>query len=1060
MNRYDKLNNLTGWVIFLIASIVYIITSEPTASFWDCGEYIATAYKLQVGHPPGAPLFQVIGRFFALFAFGDTMLVARMINTMSALSSSFTILFLFWTITMLARKLFHSGGELKQQNMLLILGSGVVGALTYTFTDSFWFSAVEGEVYAMSSFFTAVVFWAILKWERAADKPHADRWLILIAYLIGLSIGVHLLNLLAIPAITFVYYYKKYDKVNFKGVALVMALSLILLTVVMYGIIPETVSLFASAELLFVNTIGMPFHIGTVFFALVLIALLATGLRYTRRQDDRLLKAIYVLGAITALLFLYESSSFASLLLRVIYVGLVYWLFYYFRKRRHIQNTILLSLIFLLIGYASFMMLIIRSNADPPINENTPKDAPSLLTYLNREQYGEWPLLYGQYYNAPVLERLEANPMYVRDEAKDKYVNIKEGVKTEPVYDPEYMTLFPRMWNNQDPNYAVQYKNWAGIKRDPDNKRIPTFGQNLRYFFSYQLGYMYFRYFMWNFTGRQNEIQGRGTLVNGNWISGINFIDEWRLGQQDPLPSNMESKSRNGYYFLPLALGLAGFFFHYRRSRKDWWVVMLLFIMTGVAIVVYLNQHAWQPRERDYAYAASFYAFSIWIGLGLLSLANLLGRFMKVRIAAIVSFIICLLAVPLNMAIENWDDHDRSGRYHAVEMAKNYLESCAPNAILFTNGDNDTFPLWYAQEVEGFRTDVRVCNLSLLNADWYIDQMRRKVYDSDPLPISLEWDQYKSGTRDVIYFVEQENIKDYLDLPLLFNIMHKDPNKFKLRSGGQEYDFFPSKKFRIPVDSALVVENGTVPSHLADRIEPVEWKVNNFGIQKNHLIVFDILAHNQWNRPIYFSTTTGDDAYIGLEGYFTQEGMAYRLIPVKANPPDDQIADVNTGVMFENLMNKMELDMRDPDVLISEDSYRSSMNMRNNYGRLAQALIREGREDSAIMVCNKAVEMMPDEVVPFDFFLIPIADAYFAAGATEKGVRISETLYDYAEENLVYFFGFSGKKAEEIDRYQQQYMAYLQEIMKLAEKHGRQDLFKRSKALFDEYYQIYVKGIT
>jgi len=1060
MNRYEKLNNLTGWIIFLIASMVYIITSEPTASFWDCGEYIATAYKLQVGHPPGAPLFQIIGRFFTLFAFGDTLLVARMINTMSALSSSFSILFLFWSITMLARKLVKAENEINREQTMLVLGSGVVGALAYTFSDSFWFSAVEGEVYAMSSFFTAVVFWAILKWERVADKPHADRWIILIAYLIGLSIGVHLLNLLAIPAITFVYYYKKYPRVSYKGIVITMIISLVLLTVVMYGIIPETVSLFAETEIFFVNTLGMPFHIGTVFFAIVLVSLIVAGLKYTRQPNERLLKVVYGLGGIVALMFLYESSSFGSLLLRIIYVAVVFGLFYYFRKKRHLQNTIILSFLFILIGYASFMLLIIRSNVDPPINENTPKDAPSLLTYLNREQYGEWPLLYGQFYNAPVLERLEANPVFVRDDTEGKYVNIKKGVKVVPVYDPNYMTLFPRMWNNQEGRYATEYKNWSGIKRDPDNKRIPSFGQNLRYFFSYQMGYMYFRYFMWNFAGRQNEIQGRGTLVNGNWISGINFIDEWRLGPQDTLPPNHQTKSRNAYYFLPLLLGLAGMFLQYRRNRRDWWVVMLLFLMTGIAIVVYLNQHAWQPRERDYAYAASFYAYSIWIGLGVIAVASLLGRLVKAKVAAVTSILATLIVVPANMAYENWDDHDRSGRYHAVEMAKNYLESCAPNAILFTNGDNDTFPLWYVQEVEGFRTDVRVCNLSLLNADWYIDQMKRKVYDSEALPISLDWDQYKSGTRDVVYFIEQDNIKDYLDLPLLFSIMHKDPKKFRLKSGGQEYDFFPSKKFRIPVDSSIVVDNGTVPLHLAGRIEPVEWSINAFGIQKNHLILFDILAHNQWNRPIYFSTTTGDAAYIGLEGYFTQEGMAYRLIPVRAKPPDDQIADVNTDIMFDNLMNKLKLDMTDPDVFIGEDSYRSSMNMRNNYGRLAQALIREGKNDSAIMICDRAVGMMPDEVASFDFFLIPIADAYYAAGATDKGNEITEKLLTYAEVNLAYFFSFTGKKAEKMDRYRQQYMAYLNEITKLVEKHQQKDLQNRVKALFDEYYQKYVKTIT
>ncbi|MEA3478200.1 MAG: UbiA family prenyltransferase, partial [Bacteroidota bacterium] len=789
-------------------------------------------------------------------------------------------------------------------------------------------------------------------------------------------------------------------------------------------------------------------------------ALIVLGLKYTSLPDKRILMAIYGLAGILALLFLSESSSFGSFLLRVIFIAMAYGFFYYFRKRRPIQNTVILSFAFLLIGYASFLMLIIRSNVNPPINENTPKDAISLLTYLNREQYGDWPIFYGQYYNAPILERQEVNPTYVSDKAAGKYVNITDGVKTVPVYDPNYMTLFPRMWNSQESRYVNEYKNWSGIKRDPENKIIPSFGQNLKYFFKYQVGYMYFRYFMWNFAGRQNEIQGRGTLVNGNWVSGINFIDEWRLGPQDDLPENIHSKARNTFYFLPLILGLAGMFYQYKRRRKDWWVVMLLFIMTGIAIVVYLNQHAWQPRERDYAYAASFYAYAIWIGLGVLSVAKLLGRALKPNLASILAVTACFISVPLNMAYEGWDDHDRSGRYHAVEMAKNYLQSCAPNAILFTNGDNDTFPLWYAQEVEGVRTDVRVCNLSLLNADWYIDQMKRKAYESEPLPISLTWDQYKTGTRDIVYFIEQDNIKDYLDLPVLFNIIRKDEKKFKLKSGGAEYDFFPSKKFRIPVDSALVVENGTVPMHLANKIKPVEWNVSNFGIQKNHLILFDILAHNQWNRPIYFSITTGDDAYVGLQGHFTQEGMAYRLIPVKAEPPDDQIASVNTDVMYDNLMNRFAIGMADPRIFVSEDSYRSSMNLRNNYGRLAQALILEGKQDSAIQVCDRIVEMIPDQSVSYDYFMIPIADAYYATGATDKANAITERLFTYVEQNLQYFFRFSGDKEEQIDRYRQQYLAMVREIMKMTERYEQEDLHDRSKALFDSYYQLYVKAIT
>jgi hypothetical protein len=1059
MILFKKLNNLIGWIIFLIASFVYIFTSEPTTSFWDCGEYIATAYKLQVGHPPGAPLFQMLGRFFALFAFGDTSMVARMINTMSALFSSFTILFLFWTINMLARKLVAPNGELTRNRIYAILGSGIVGAMAYAFSDSFWFSAVEGEVYAMSSFFTALVFWAILKWESVSEEKYADRWILLIAYLIGLSIGVHLLNLLAIPAITFVIYFKKYQKINTRGILLTLVISFILLAVVMFGIIPETLSLFANTELLFVNTLHLPFHSGTIFFAILLISLIVVGIMYTQKGGELRIKIIYVLVGILTIIFFLESRSFSSLLFRILSAGLIIGLFSLIKRNRQLQNRIILGFTLIVIGYTSFLMLVIRSNANTPIDENNPEDAISLIAYLNREQYGDWPLLYGEYYNAPVIDRKDGTPVYVRDNEKGKYVVKDHRKNGKPVYDPKYTTFFPRMWNSQETRYVREYKKWAGIHNDPGNKHIPTFKENLRFFFRYQLGHMYFRYFMWNYTGRQNEIQGNGELIYGNWVSGVKFIDEWRLGPQDNLPYSLSSKARNKFYFLPLILGLIGLIYQFRKKYKDGLIVALLFIMMGIAIVVYLNQNAPQPRERDYAYAASFYAFSIWIGLGVLYFVDFLSRKMNRSVSAILATIICFILVPVNMAKEGWDDHNRSGRYTALQMAKIYLNSCAPNAILFTNGDNDTFPLWYAQEVEGFRTDVRVCNLSLLNADWYIDQMLRKAYDSEPIPFSLSWDQYKQGTRDVIYFVEKENVKGYVDLKQLFKIVHQKEDKLKLKTGTDTYDYFPTKKFMIKVDSAKVVENNTVPKTLVDRIENVKWKIDTWGIQKNHLMVLDMLAHNDWNRPIYFSITTGDDAYIGLQDYFFLEGMAYRLLPVKARSPDGQIAGINTDVMYDNLMNKFFIDLANPKIIIGEDNLRASMNLRNIYGRLAKTLVLENKKDSAVQVCDRIIQMIPDETIPFDYFIIPVVENYYGAGDSTKANKILNRLIEITEQNLDYYFRFTGNMAERIDPQRQQNLAMMQQIAKTAQQSGQNEIAVKAKVIFDKYYQRYLGNI-
>ena len=1024
MNNYKKLNNILGWTIFLIASLVYLITAEPTASFWDCGEYIATAYKLQVGHPPGAPLFQMLGRVFSLFAFGNEALVARMINYMSALSSSFTILFLFWSITMLARKLATRSGEMTDGKIYAILGSGVVGALAYTFSDSFWFSAEEGEVYAMSSFFTALVFWAILKWEENAEEEHSFRWIIFIAYMVGLSIGVHLLNLLAIPAIAFVYYFKKSDKTNIKGMVLTLFLSVALVGLIMSGIIPWIVKLAGSFELLFVNVFGLPFNTGTIIYFILLIGGIVWGIYYTRKH------------------------------------------------RKVVLNTIIWGLTFILIGYSSFFLLVIRSNANPPIDENNPEDAISLLAYLNREQYGDWPILHGQYYNSPLESRKDGNPVYRKDREKGNYYIMDDRKGTIPVYNSDFTTIFPRMWSGSEKRHINDYKKWADIKGIPitteneygETETIvkPTFGENLRFFFRYQISHMYFRYFMWNFAGRQNDVQGMSDRKDGNWISGIDFLDEVRLGPVHKVPKSLQSKANNKFYLLPLILGLVGLFFQIRKDRNNGIVVSLLFIFTGLAIVVYLNQYSPQPRERDYAFAASFYAFAIWIGLGVYALFSFVQNKLNPKISAFAISGILLLLVPGIMAKEGWDDHDRSGRYTALAIANNYLNSCAPNAILFTNGDNDTFPLWYAQEVEGLRTDVRVVNLSLLNTEWYIEQMIRKAYDADPVPFSLPWDQYKDGTHNFTYFFEKENVKGYVDLKQLMDILKTEPERLTTQTRFGSLEYFPTKSFKFGVDKAKVLENGTVSPDLADRIvDEVNWTMKGSGVGKNHLMVLDLLATNNWERPIHFAITTGNSAYIGLEDYFQLDGFTYRLVPVRTTSAesDGQTGRVNTATMYDNVMNKYEFGgMENPNVYLDETSMRMTMNLRNNFLRLANTLISEKKYDSARMVMDRCLAVMPDESIPYNYFVMPIAEAYYEIGDVGKGNELSNRLIDIFTEQLEYYFEFSGKKAQLFDFEKQQNLAMLQGIMQTAGQYDQDDVAQKASDLFEVYYKMYLGG--
>ena len=809
MIKFRHANNILGWIMFLIAAVVYLLTLEPTISLWDCGEFISSAFKLQVGHPPGAPLFMIVARFFSLFAGDHLNKVAMMVNAFSGIASAFTIMFLFWTITHLAIKLIgyrqalsNTGSTdpeaLNFRDKIIILGSGIVGALAYTFSDTFWFSAVEGEVYASSSLFTAVVFWAVLKWENEADSKYANRWLILISYLMGLSIGVHLLNLLAIPAIVMVYYFKKYE-VTTSGVIKALLTSMLILGAMMYLMIPGVIWLASRFELIFVNGFGLPYNSGVLFYILLLIGGLAFGLWKT------------------------------------------------YKNKKTVLNTVLLMITVIIIGYSSFAMILLRSLANPPMDENNPETIFALQYYLNREQYGDRPLVKGQYFNAVPKGIKEGKATYSPIDGKYKVTNKKLAYQ----YDSRFTTLFPRMWSSDNEHINV-YIEWAGLKesklfeprrdaennvmRDKDGKVIydrdapkdpPGFANNLKFFFTYQVGHMYFRYFMWNFAGRQNDIQGYGDPLNGNWISGINPVDEILIGKQDKLPaSSKNAPSRNTYYFLPLLLGLFGLIFHLQRDVKNFWVVMLLFILTGLAIVVYLNQTPSQPRERDYAYAGSFYAFAIWIGLGVLAIYDSIGLRLRKGLTACSVSLLCLLLVPGIMASENWNDHDRSGRYTARDIAYDYLMTCAPNAILFTNGDNDTFPLWYAQEVEGIRTDVRVVNLMLLNMDWHIDQMRRKAYESDALPISLTPDQYINGTRDVVFV--QERTKQTANLKDIIEFVSSDLPQAKIEStSGEKYNFIPTRNFRLPVDTALVLRNGTVSYKSRSKIVPaIEWTYN------------------------------------------------------------------------------------------------------------------------------------------------------------------------------------------------------------------------------------------
>jgi len=1062
VKQFRLYNLVIGWILFVIASAVYLLTIEPTTSLWDCGEFIASAFKLEVGHPPGAPFWMIMARVSSLFAGKDVTQAAKMINSLSALASSFTILFLFWTITHLAKKILIKGSEYTSGSLIAVMASGIVGALAYTFSDTFWFSAVEGEVYATSSLFTAVIFWAILRWENVADQKNADRWLIFIAYLMGLSIGVHLLNLLAIPAIVFVYYFRKYEPTT-KGFIYAILLSIVILGVIMYGIIPGIIKTSSRFELFFINTIELPYFSGVLIHFAFMIAAIAGGIYFTQKRDNPVYAAISSTIALTLLGVPFISDSvILNFLLFLILAGVV---FYLSKGHKIVLNTVVTTAMVILIGYSSFAMIVIRSAANPPMDENNPETVFSLLYYLNREQYGDRPLVHGQYYSAPIIELEEGNPTYVPKDGK----YIVSRYSSEYVYDERLTTVFPRMWSAQ-PNHKQIYEQWGNV----DGKRItirnqrgedtfvekPTFGQNLRFFFTYQIGHMYLRYFMWNFSGRQNDVQGHGGPINGNWITGINSLDQAKIGSQDNLPERIAShKARNHYYMLPFLLGLAGFLFHFQRNRKDFLVVLLLFVFTGIAIVVYLNQYPNQPRERDYAYAGSFYAYAIWIGLGVISLFTVLSKPIGKKMGAILAGLLCLVLVPGIMAKENWDDHDRSGRYTARDIAHNYLNSCAPNAILFTNGDNDTFPLWYAQEVEGIRTDVRVVNLMLFNTDWYIDQMKSQAYESDPLPLSVPKEKYKDGTNGQVFMIER--VKEYIPVKQVIDFIVNDDDATKIPYDNEMLDYIPTKMFRIPVDSAKVIANGTVSPDLADQIvKSIDIKINRNYLLKNQMMVMDLLAQNNWERPIYFVTGGHDDA-LGLEEYFQLEGFAYRLVPIKTAGATGflEMGRINPEAMYENLMNKFAWGrMEQPDVHLDFYNQRtfSVIKIRNNFTRLAEELINQGKKDSAVAVLDRCMELMPHERIPYDIFTIGMMEVYYRCDEIEKANEIIDHYASVTEEELNYYLSMNPSISRAIDYEKRVYLQILQELVRLTERFDQVEKATLLEKKFTDLYNKYV----
>lgn len=1012
--NFKKWNLILGWAVFAVALITYTLTVEPTVSFWDAGEYISTSAKLQVGHPPGAPLYQMLGAFFAMFASAPEK-VALMVNMVAVLSSAFTILFMFWSLTFLLRKLVEHTSQLTKTNAIVVLGSAATGALAFTFSDSFWFNAVEAEVYATAMLLTSALLWLGLRWIDQIETPRGNKWVLLIALLVGFSFGVHLMALLVIPSICFLYYFKKYKTVTVQNFIIANIAAVGVLFFVFAFLFPNTLRFFGKAEIFMVNEIGLPFNSGTIIAGIFIALLFVFGLNYTQK------------------------------------------------KNKPLANTAILSLLFIMIGLTTWIMLPIRSNANVVINENRPSDAAELLAYYSREQYGSESIYYDTFYTAKYtgLDQKnpysDAQPNYERDYEKGKYVIVNNYKNAEQNYDSNQKGFLPRLWSKdaghrinymrftQPPKFhlAPEYANEeqlvelvAAVRQGYASGEFtlegldnfldqygqflviekPSFVDNISFMFEYQFGYMYWRYLMWNFVGRQNDIQGNYDNRSGNWISGISFLDSIRLGSQNNLPSDdLNNKGRNTYYFLPFILGVIGFVYHFRKDPKSFYVLLALFLFSSIALKIFLNEKPFEPRERDYAVVGSFFVFAMWIGFGVYGLYDGLKKYLSPKIAAPLTVAVSLLAAPILMASQNWDDHDRSGRYTALANAKAYLDSCDKNAILFTIGDNDTFPLWYLQEIEGYRTDVRVVCTTLLPLDWYIDQMKSKAYDSEPVPIDFTHDQYVMGTRDFVVIRdltdERINIKLFLDF-----IKSEDPKTKMVTESGQTIQLAPTGKIRIPVDSTAVVQNNIVSEHLRDKIVPyIDVDISNKIIEKHRLMMLDIIANNNWERPVYFSGgSLRDDDFIWMKDYLQLSGLTYKLVPIAQMASENDhplyIGSIDADRMYKTVMNWDWGNMGSEKIYHDPQTRRNSVQYRINLARLGEQLIAEDKMDKARDIADLAMTNMP-----IDFYakpmrhnghyelVFPFAEIYYQVGEKQKARAILEKLATKYQEELNYY---------------------------------------------------------
>lgn len=1051
--NFNKWNTIIGWLAFGIALLTYSLTVEPTLSFWDCGEYIATAAKLEVGHPPGAPLFQMLGAFFALFA-NNKEHIAVMVNMMSVFSSAFTILFLFWSSTLILRKLISSYSEINRDNSIVILGSSFVGALAYAYSDSFWFNAVEAEVYAMATLLIALLFWLGLRWEQDMHEPRGNRWLILISLVVGLSFGVHFMALLTIPSIGFLYFFKNYKKVTVKNFILANIIIVAVLLFIFKLLLPYTLAFFGKMELFMINDFGLPFDSGSIIALLIIIATFYFGLKYTKDKNHPLL------------------------------------------------NTILLCILFVLIGFSTWMMLPIRANANTPINENKPSDATEVLAYYNREQYGVNPLFYGPQYTDefvgldPDNPYLDKAPNYERNYKTGRYEIVNNYKNAEQNTDDSQKTILPRMWSTDNVEGYINFTDvpkfkikadyseekeltdvvaefrqaYASHKIDNDGYiaflkaygeyldiEKPSTAANLSFMAEFQFGYMYIRYLLWNFVGRQNDNQGRYDSLDGNWLSGIKFIDTIHLGSQDNLSDDMiHNKGRNVYYFIPFILGLIGLMYHAQRDLKSFYVLLALFLFTGFALKIYLNERPFEPRERDYALVGSFYVFAIWIGFGVYAIYEILKEKITPKLAGPIIIGISLLGAPVLMASQNWDDHDRSGKYTALSLAKSYLDSCDPNAILFTIGDNDTFPLWYAQEIEGYRTDVKIVNTSLLMTDWYIDQSKMKTYKADGMPISFNHLQYVGDKRDGIIFNKRtENrwdIKDFLN----FAKSEDTITEVEMQSG-QRLHFFPTNKVRIPVDKNAVIANKVVNPKYNDSIVPyIDIDIKGGALYKNRLMMLDAVANNNWKRPIYFSPGSfGDDDYLWMKEYLQLDGMLFKLVPVKTKLSEDaglmDMGQIDSDKMYDIIMKIPWGNGESTNIYHDPETRRNSISLRTNMSRLMQTLIDEGKIQKAKNVIELAMSKMPLDYYGYYSLIEPFATGYYEIGEKQKAHDLLTKLIKKYQQNLTFFSGvkisdqtyMATDIITEIERYRS--------LLTVMQEQNDVDFYNKNRIIFNSY---------